>query len=340
MSHIDANWVFHLADRNGNALGELSSARGKQLTLGLNRPGQCSFNLPMEDTLAQDVSVLDTQIKVYRDGVLRWSGPVWSITEELPASRMNVTAVGWFEILNRRFLSQDVSYATTDAGAIATALLADANATSATGITIGSVETTQNRTRTYKKYQNIGQEINALSEIESGYDWYIDPLTKELDISAVRRTFQTDTVFVYGSSISSISRQILGETVANKIFAMGNSTVGSAQDSTSITRYGLLEAQESLSEVNSTTIIAAFANAEVVIRKDPRQIIDMVPFPWTPTNSVPRLFEDYDIGDVVYVDVDYGTLQLARQAVRVFGVTINIDENGNERISSVETSPN
>jgi hypothetical protein len=339
MSHLGSGWTFHLADRTDTALGELSSARNKQLSLGLNIPGRCSFTIPMEDTLAQDIAVLSTQIMAYRDGELKWSGPVWSITEELPASRMSVTAVGWYEILNRRFLSADLSYASTDAGAIATALLANANATSATGITIGSVESTQLRTRTYKRYQNVGQEIRALAEIEAGYDLYVDPSTRQLNIYAARKTIQTNTVFQYGASVQSVSRQIMGETVANKIFAMGTSTVGSATDSASVTQYGLLEAQESLTEVNSTTIVAAFANAEVAIRSQPRQIINLTPFPWTTTNNVPRLFEDYDVGDVVYLDVEYGTMSLQRQAIRVFGVEISINENGNELITSIETSP-
>ena len=48
-------------------------------------------------------------------------------------------------------------------------------------------------------------------------------------------------------------------------------------------------------------------------------------------------FDDYDIGDIVYLTAKYGALNIERQAVRVFGVSIDIDNEGNEKIGEIKT---
>ena len=52
---------------------------------------------------------------------------------------------------------------------------------------------------------------------------------------------------------------------------------------------------------------------------------------------MPLFFEDYDIGDIVYLTVKYGCVEVERQAVRIFGTSIDIDMEGNERIGTIQT---
>lgn len=333
------SWKLILANtKTLEQIAELDQARDISLTMTLNSPGNISFSIPVLNDKSLLVKCITTSILAYRDNILIWSGPVWTISESLPDNKIGVTAVGWFEILNHRLISADVTYTATDAGSIASSLLADANGQSPTLITLGSVETSQIRTRSYKKYQNIGQEIKGLSDIEAGYDLDINPSTRKLNIYAERKTI-TNVVFEYQSNLSSISRSIDGSTLTNKIWVLGKGLTGTATDFSSVDNYGLYEENTSLSEISDSTIIGAFCNAEIAIKKTPREIVNFTPFPWTETNNVPRIFEDYTIGDVVYVTAKYGTVQIERKACRVFGATINITNEGNEKISQIQSTP-
>jgi hypothetical protein len=333
------SWKIILANtKTLESLAQLDQARDVSLTLTLNSPGNASFSMPIIDEKALLISPIETCVMFYRDDQLIWSGPIWTTDESLPEARINVTAVGWFELLNHRLLSADVSYTNIDAGTIASNLLADANGQYQTLITIGTIESSQPRTRAYKKYQNIGQEIKALSEVESGFDYLVTPDTRTLNIYAERKTI-TDVVFEYQSNLSSLERTFDGSTVTNRIWALGNGLTGTATDFASLNEYGLFEESTSLSEISDSQIIGAFCNAEIAIKKTPREIINLLPFPWTEGNNVPRIFDDYQIGDVVYVTASYGTVQIERKACRIFGASISISAEGNERISQIQTTP-
>lgn len=459
-------WKFILATTSTSAaIGELANARARQLQITLNKPGSLSFSLHMEDTLATRIAPITTFIQAYRNGVLKWSGPVWTIEEDVPDNFMKVTAMGWLELLNHQIIMADVNYSAVDAGTIATNLLALANAQRATGITAGSVTATQTRTRAYKAYQNIGQEIAALSSVEAGFDYEVTA-SKVFNVYSQRMTDQTSIVFGYNfgpNNVASVNRTSDASTLLNKIIVLGKNASILAEDNSSETTYGIFADSASLSEVTGTTvssgltwapvdyastaniplvgsypfvidgasfanqaagkpqvllkdqstasqnglytpfegpvgtytlyrntdasvsgdfvvdktvlitsgatninkifkysgaasptidttaisftqvltetqILAAFGNAELAVKSTPRVTYTFTPFPETDAR-VPNIFSDYYVGDKVYLTAKLGTLQITNQAIRIFGATLSIDENGNSSVTSLETSP-
>ena len=434
-------------------IGELFGAKDFGLELILNRPGTLRFTMPLSDELATSVKEGETCIQAWRDNnagtqVCRWSGPVWSVEENLVDRTMTVSAVGWFEELNHRIIRLEqestARYTDMDAGAIVlsglTSLLGLANVQSwriqssgwagldmrypthitagtydstvvnMTGNTVSASDTltipggtaslaigmpvtgagipagttidailssttvslTANatatatgvtltitlvpRTRSYARWSNIGQAIQELSDVENGFDFEVDPLTRKLNLyfSSIKAgstlkgkgTDRPNALFMMGwgaSNLSSLSVNSDMASVANRVTVSGANALATVQDDASYAKYGFFEEQVSLSDANATgLILQAYGMAELAVRSNPRPMYSLAPFPWTPDGNVPRLFDDYNLGDIVYLRAKGGRKNIGDpnpQAVRIFGVSLGIDAEGNETISAIQTNP-
>ena len=337
-----ALWRFILAESTSLAqIGELTRARSKHLELVLNRSGSASFSLPIDNRMAYEVEPIQTCIVAVRNGLVVWSGPVWTIEEDVVKGDVTVTAAGWLELLFHRFVQSDVytwAGASVDAGTIALGLLALANAVHPTHIIAGAVESTQPRQRTYLRGSNVGQEIIVLSDIESGYDVKVNPETRALDIYSTLgddRTF--DTHFVYGRNVLGFKRTLDASTLANRVTVIGPYGSAMQDDTASIAAYGVQEDFVSLSDVPEVEILAAYAGTEVVLRNTPRATYMINPFP-TLGLRVPRPFDDYNVGDTILISARRGRVNIQGQGVRVFALTLDIDDNGIERVAEVRVA--
>jgi hypothetical protein len=550
-------WKFVLANSSDlSPITELARATNRNLKLVLNRPGQASFDMALDYPEAEEVKPIKTCILAYQDNALRWSGPVWTISEDVAGNKMSVTAVGWFELLNHRYLVADAPPDTSTVGivnstfatdltgwtAVDMEFLWDTNMVRAPGagsdgtngflaaidnldasrvafwgkctgtlvqnqiyrvsfwamqtngyaeyyntgmsvfvtfgvnnsddqivfqhagltdtwtqytfeyvkreagtvspsanysdwedgigfgiyfhassmldeyiyvdtVSITKVATLQTgyryyediaaddiayllletlneenpseslpvavgtsvgaappfnnppRTRTYKRYTNVGQAIQELSDIENGFDFEVDPATRALNLyhSLVGGTIhgkgstKSDVRFGYltgPDNLSSFSRQLDGQIVSNDTIVTGKNGAGRAVELASITTAGTafwagvsgglgyrIQDVISLSDVPDLEILQAFAGVETTLRSFPRQTYNFVPRPYSTGQKTLRPFVDYGLGDIVYVSADRGRVNVTNQAVRIFGFDIAIDENGVERVTNISTSP-
>ena len=284
--------------------------------------------------------------------------PVWTIDENITTASMTVNAVGWFELLNHRILHDQKSYITTVGGSIALDLLNTTNAVAPTRIISDSsqVHDTQVRTRNYDRWSNIGAAITELSEIENGFDFVIDPITRTLSfypspslsvsnpVSPVWHD-RTSVVFASGwgpDNIQELQRQTDSSQMMNTIFVSGkNATYGPGTDPASIAAYGAFEEQVSLSDVADANVLTAYGAEEITFRSTPRIIYSVTPFPRASApGRVPDPLIDYGLGDQVYLTAVYPPrIQIYNQALRVFGLDIQIDDEGNERLGALQLSP-
>lgn len=214
-------------------------------------------------------------------------------------------------------------------------------------------------TRQYTPGTKLAQIIREGSEVEFGYDYYVHPISRKLNIvwSPVKTNAQirgrgsdrTSTIFGYRApphNVATVRDARDSSKMANRINAVGKNSRGMAQDVNSMTTYGMFEETISLGDVvdpppPAPSILATYAGAEVVFRMQPDRNITFTPFPYDGTARIPMVFEDYDLGDIVYLTAEHGVLKVgnagSRQAMRIFGFTIDIDEQGNEKISSLTT---
>lgn len=326
-------------------------ARDKQLDVGLNMPGSSSCRLPLDHDTASLVNPLTTCIVVYKGANPIWGGPVWNLTENAIDNSLQINALGWFEMLNHRFIRASASggvgtliarrsFAAVQACTIAEALIDEANSYNATGIITGSAPTTQARTITYEQYTTVGSAVQGLSDLESGFDWDIHPTTKTFNMYTTRMSDLPDVKFGYRTivnNVASFERKVDAVGMATSFYAVGRGGLTGQAGGIDST-YGLLEDTAGLGDVADINVLLAYAGVEVALRDSPIVTLEFTPRP-AGVLGTPQPWTDYFVGDKVYVSANQGRLQLSDQAVRVFGITLAIDSEGGSRVTSLRTSP-
>lgn len=340
-------WEYMLARSSDmSVLGKFKYAHDRTLEIDLNKSGSASCWVPMSERLAQFVIPWKTSLVAQYDGEWFWSGPISSRQTDMAAGKVSISAIGWFERLMHFFISDlTLTYTAVDASAIIIDLLAKAAAQDAhLPITMGDVELSQLRTITYNLDQNIGQAIQDLAELEAGIDWYIDPVTRELKIYEIRGVDRPRCRWTFlgdgksrQSNLTNCVEMLDGSTLVNDITPRGKYASGHDEDLVSQTDYGVIQERPSLSDVVDTTILNAYAAGEIVYRATPRITYTLTPKPSSKA-TVPKLFRDFDIGDVGYLTARRDFIDVQNQAVRMFGASLSISDPGVETITNLQTT--
>ena len=319
-----------------------------------NRPGAFSMTMPLDAEAAYKVAKHSTCVICERNQAVKWSGSIVSVVRDPGAMTLSLTAVGWLDELNHRQVRADEEAALTftgiAGGAIVQSLVSRVNAqkdstgaVQPTHLGFSTYADTQVRTRSYKRGQSYGQAWQELSDIENGLDIRVDPLTRK--ISTLPPTAYADrskVLFGYGVepfNLSNAPESDDGTSTAERVTVVGsNGLIVVADDPAAAAAHGgfMRERWISLSDVSDATILESYANAELVYGLGGKITYDLKP---TSYGDLPRLYDDFELGDKIYLSVDAGALQVERQAVRVFSVTIEVDALGNEVITQIETAP-
>lgn len=204
-----------------------------------------------------------------------------------------------------------------------------------------------NRDKVIEPNTYIGPEITALTELENGCDIWVSPNNKQIWIFRKRMADLPNVIFGYNwgpNNVAQLGRQLDSSTVVNYMLVTSNPTVTPRfQDHAgSQAAYGLIEEVENLAGDFEPTgsLLQYRAAAEVAIRNQPRQVFSMTPFAWSPDSSVPEPFVEYNVGDKVYLSARHGQrINIDMLGMRIFGMSFNIDEFGNEIPQGLQLSP-
>lgn len=244
--------------------------------------------------------------------------------------------------------------------------------TRVTPITIGTVSSPANpaganRTRTYQVGQKIGPAIEELSQIEAGFDFEVAlvpttvnggaTLLRQLNIyyNTVKGTIKglgsdkVDVLFAHRfgpNNLRSVRESHDSSKLANRINGRAPGKSARVHDLTSISLRNMFEDTVNISDANTAdNVVLYYAGAELAFRLAPFKIYNISPFPWDGDSTsarIPRYLIDYIIGDVVYLVANNGAMQIGMggtaQPIRIFGLSISIDMEGNERVESLQTA--
>jgi hypothetical protein len=342
-------------------LGTLDSAKNRSWTPQYNRAGACGFQIRTKDPLAgaimDKVDLGDIRgtvkkcVRLRRNGIDMWSGQIWGIDGTLSGGTLTISCVGWLETLQKRILWQTADYSNggnglpTDQIIFGVMNLVDSqNAYHPLLIKPGSVTGGMPiRNRYYTLGTSLGPTIQELSDIEAGVNYSVDPVTRALNLSSWDSyTDHKDIVLGYGWGPNNLQDVTWQEDASKTCNYMGISTsLGSApvyvDDPYSQDQYNLFEENNQLTGANENVLVP-YGVAELVIRSRPLLTYSLKPHPRTGTTG-PSLFDDFQIGDQIYFSAVKDYVKIKKQAVRVFGATVNIDDVGNETISTLQTSP-
>jgi hypothetical protein len=305
-----------------------------------------------------------------------WSGFVMPIAETVDTNTMAVSCVGWQHRLAKRFVRRDKVYTNQDDGLIVQDLLAEANLTTApdgyavpvptgsnpatpTWLTWGGTQPNEGvggataynanapRSKTVQKYTYIGSTIEELQGIENGGDIVVNPLTREVTWHRKYRRVKDDVVigFQWGPrNAKAFSRNLESDSQVNYLVASGapGSTPQYAHDTSQQSTIGLLEESVVLSDVRDNNVLLAYAGGEILVRNNGLITYSVQPFPlpYDRPSNVPEAFLDYRVGDQIRLTaVHPPRVGIRSQAVRIFGMSIDIDDNGIASLGPLQVAP-
>jgi hypothetical protein len=393
-----ALWEWYVGRTSDlSIIASLHKAHNRSIKLALNDRESASFQLSLFDENAPAIKPVSTCVLCYRNKSLVWSGPIWTVQNVMPNATMQIGCLGWFEFLNHWLIhtgnlmpagyqppsatmtSTTLQYTNIDQCSIIASLmqimfddaaLNDKNAP--IWVKVGQVPNTGpygTRTIVYNEYQNLGQAITTMSQIEFGFDFRVDPKTRLLNMyfnpiwppqgsASVngRGSIKPNAIFGYRwgpANVATLTQSIDPSYLTNHVVAMGTYGSASASDVSSQQQYGNFVTQASLSQVSQQSILQAYAGAEVLINSQPRVIYTFDQLPLSAGSSVMQPFGiDFDIGDFCYLASSYGLVvppgvaggkqadvsPSGTQPVRIFGYTVNISDEGVEQVQNVQTN--
>jgi hypothetical protein len=190
--------------------------------------------------------------------------------------------------------------------------------------------------------QSFGEAIISLTEQENGPDIEVDPQTRKLNVYRKKGTKKENVYFSYNwgpSNLKNFTKRTTTDKLANNLIGRANGVapVMLATASGSFSKYGLFEDVLNLNQnAPNPNVLSYYTAAEYVFTSVPEVTYSITPFPYTIGSSVPEPFIDYEIGDQVYIRARKEPRIDDSQLVRIFGINISIDSEGNEFVNDLQ----
>ena len=340
--------VGDLAPSSGNGLRDELPFSSVKFSHTLNAPGGFSASIGHRHPKATR-STLDpgrTAIHVERDGVIVWSGILWSARAGVQAGKLDVAGQGWWSYFRRRLLKVTKTYTAQDQLAIARDLVnyAQGIAGGNIGVVVGAETSGVLRDRTWFHYErkNIGQAVEQLAAVEGGFDFGIDvaydgtgTIVKTLRFGYPRRGRITELRWELGANLEDLTEVVDAQTAANSIDAIGAGQgdamlIATAADPGQLSVYPLLEDTLDLKDVSVQATLQAHADLELVNRRQPVVTLPtLLARPASPDTTV----GGFMVGDSLTVNGTDGWVSVDHERMRIQGYEISVDENGKETVS-------
>lgn len=341
-------------------LGILDQVQNRQFNPAWNRAGSISFqirtNHPMASVILDQVDLGDIRgsvrkcVRVRRNGEDLWSGPIWGITGALDAGTLNISCVGWIEKWQYEMLWQTADYSNEGLGestdTIVFGLMDLVNGQDLAHpllIQPGSVSGTMPiRNRYYVRGQMLGPAVQELSDIEAGPDMNVDPVTRSLNLSAWDGYTTRDNIVLgynWGpNNLKDVQWTEDPTQMINDMYVQSlGAPVGPIYDPVSQDKYGNFSQLVTLTNANQT-ILEPYAVSELIVLSNPLLTYTLLPHPRMNTDG-PTLFDDYNMGDAIFFTAIKDAVEIKRQKVRVFGATVQLDDEGNETVTALQIVP-
>lgn len=321
----------------GTTLGEFEKFKGLNFGKKLNNADTASFTVPVNDPkIASLIALRLFTVWIYRDNLLLWSGEQVSregVLDDKGDNWVTILCYDWFESLLRRYTKATRNFWNVDAGQIAWTMIDETQQESDFGITLGTIETTQNRDRQYEN-QNIGEAIINLSNVINGFDFEINNF-KVFNVKSMIGVDRTGLVLEYGYNIKNCTITEDFKIPVNRAIILGDSgNIDEAlrierDDTTSQVAYKLRENQ--YSETSVTDINTLEAKGDSYLRKYGSALvklsIDLV------RGTHPNITE-FSLGDVLTLKIKTGLYNIEEQH-RVYQWRITYEPDNTEKLDLV-----
>lgn len=355
-SRARPSWQFALVDVNGNNLsnGEMSMGLARAITFQLCAPSLFTCQIPLTHPDAAVIAAGSSYIKGYRTDAsgtktLRFYGPAWARQVQGGGGgggvdTLLVTAMDPMAYLSKRFTV--ATFTAQDRGVILKSVVDTTNTNDGdTGIRTNTANITASSTIS-PDYSNAKQDLQSLiadygASLDACEAWLVPIELSSGKIAdlycALRRgSTQNNAVFGYGAgtkaNCSAMGRVEDMTNMRNDVLGFTDTMSSNWTNSTSINAYRRLVADISMTGETDPTVVSARTKGDLDRHSTPDQIAE---HSLTATMAAPRMFDDFNIGDTVWLDFAKGYLSYTVQQ-RVYAATIGIDDQGVETFSSMD----
>jgi hypothetical protein len=338
--------VGDLNPSSGNGLRDEVPFSTVRFSRILNRPGGFAATIPLRHPKATRAN-LDpgrTAVHVERDGVIVWSGVLWTARASVEGAALDVGGEGWWSYFRRRRLRATKAYAAQDQLAIARDLVnwAQAQQGGNVGVVVGSETSGVVRDRTYWHYERkpIGEAVEQLAAVEDGFDFAVDVayeagvIVKRLRLHYPRRGRITPLVWDLGANLEGLSQEVDAARAANVVDALGagegdSMLIATAADTSQLASYPLLEDTVSLKDVSGPATLQAHAALELANRARPATTLPtLLARQANPDTALGTFLE----GDSVRVKASDGWVAVDAR-MRVQSYEVSVDQDGREQVA-------
>lgn len=353
-------WRFQLTKLNHEPVAEVINATERKYSANLSKPSTAGFNVrkdnPLLPFLFEDESKL---LQVWDGNTLRMWGPIisgkYSAGEDgAPTVAVSAADAGWF--FSRRLAGKSEKGTTLsgDKATAANTMISTTNAEVATGVATGTDTCGSSGTYVAGPYKPLLQCINELAHGIDGFDWYVEPLLGDATnigkfrAAAVVGSEKPDVIFEHGTGarnmrsveflrdISTEVNQAYNISDAGLEVSAENPTpVVSAKDAANIASRGLFEELVDLSGVNNVTLRTEWAEENVRVRKNPRQVLGFTSDIDDGTGRVPVFGTDYWLGDRVQARAVVEGNILFNGLTRIYSVQVELNDAGTARVTPI-----
>ena len=350
-------WTYVLGDANGNAIDILDPAiQSAVLSVARNQPASMTFTLSGDDDRAKNIlrslvttpspvqTAPGTRCYAYRNGTLKFAGYL-SALKSTAGDDHQMTAVftDALGVLDSRVTdSQFEAYGETTTNLIAgtltygNSLLAQANATAATGLVIGplgALETGTTVDTFTTSRDSVLTKINEITALAGGPNVLVKPVAGSstfgnLYVGSINFTSSASMAnFGYGSgtvgNVTSFDWEI--QTPLTRVVGVGTDVedVSTGSVTAAENRIGVWQGTVINNDWQLYSECVDGANAAQ--RLDYQTVVAFTPEP----AITPRPLRDYTVGDLVTVTANRGSLSY-NGTLRVRSITITIDDSGFE----------
>lgn len=378
-----SRWQFTLHQRllsasplAATSMMELVGAHGRNLQTAWNTPSTLQFSIDGRSAAASYIQELTTEVVAWRvpeTGAAAqpmFRGVVAQTEDEISVDRHTITVTCHDRMaeLMRRYLTSPnpLVYSQLDQDNIVINLVNMAINMAApfqytdflplqvvgynpTGGTRGFPGSGVRRDRTYQGGQSIGQAIDDLSRVSSGFDWtIICEADNGYDYLAIwypnKGRDQTYPILMYGQNVQSVTRSVNSADYANYWRSAGNNgqsdptqpqLIGEAwnNDATDATHgIGLWQAMDDASDVTIQQTLIDKANGDLLLNGQlvPQYTLELTPgtFKEMGTGVNTGLIS---IGDTFPLVIQSGRLNVST-IVRILGIEFDIGDDGDETV--------
>lgn len=347
--NILSRYSVEIYTSSGTLVADLTGrASMRKMSVARNRAGSCSFKADlfslealarqMNLTVFDLIGLNQNEVRIRRGTRYLFGGQIVYMEPSLDTQEIEVRAVGFLELFNFRHTDVETIYSGVDAGDIAWDLIdtSQSQTNGDFGITLGGIQTSVNRDRTYPAYKNIKDAIIQLSDVINGFDFeftydkkfYVYYPHQGIDLTS-------SMLFNYPGNIKRIRIPRDGTKMFNRAITRGlgfgaQQPIEIRNNTTYQAAYKVRESILDYPDVTETATLDAHGDEQVNQFKDPFEIPQIT----MDGNQQPYL-GSYWLGDRVKIEVTNMDMYkyLKNNTYKIDAIDVEIDNDDVEDIT-------